>query len=126
MITAPFLEGGLSPANGIRTWIRAASPLGDDTRLHQTLLAYWSDESLSDNVAAPFGVTWGEPDVMLVSLDHAMWLHREARADDWLLYVMDPQSVSGGRGLAQGTIHDRDGALVATTTQEVLMRQRRH
>ena len=60
----------------------------------------------------------------MASLDHAIWFHREFRADDWLFYDCQPQSNSGGRGLAEGKIYRKDGTLVATTAQEGLMRLR--
>ncbi|MEM7749461.1 MAG: acyl-CoA thioesterase II, partial [Pseudomonadota bacterium] len=63
-------------------------------------------------------------DVQMASLDHAMWLHRPFRADDWLLYVQDSPSTSGARGFCRGSMYTRDGRLVASTTQEGLMRQR--
>jgi acyl-CoA thioesterase-2 len=59
---------------------------------------------------------------MVASLDHALWFHRAARLDDWLLYSMDSPSAQGARGLARGLIHDRAGRLVASAVQEGLMR----
>ena len=45
--------------------------------------------------------------------------------DDWLLYVKDAPTASGSRGLARGQIYSKDGRLVASVAQEVLMRQPR-
>jgi acyl-CoA thioesterase-2 len=56
------------------------------------------------------------------SLDHAMWFHREARVDDWLLYVQESPSAQGGRGLAMGKLFSRDGLLLATVAQEGMVR----
>ena len=56
---------------------------------------------------------------------HAMWFHRPFRADEWLLYVQDSPSSSGGRGFNRGTIFRRDGALVASVAQEGLIRLRK-
>jgi len=62
---------------------------------------------------------------MAASLDHALWLHRPFRADDWLLYAQDSPSLHGSRGYARGLILKRDGTLVASVAQEGLVRQRR-
>jgi acyl-CoA thioesterase-2 len=62
---------------------------------------------------------------MGASLDHALWLHRPFRADDWLLYAQDSPNLHGSRGLARGLIFKRDGTLVATVAQEGLVRLRR-
>jgi acyl-CoA thioesterase-2 len=56
------------------------------------------------------------------SLDHAMWFHRPARADEWLLYTQESPSASGARGLGVGRIFTTDGVLVASTAQEGMMR----
>ena len=58
----------------------------------------------------------------LASLDHAMWWHREARADEWILYVQSSPNASSARGLGVGRMFARDGRLIATTAQEGMMR----
>ena len=72
----------------------------------------------------PHGISWVQGNLMIASLDHAMWFHCEFRLDDWLLYVCDSPSSSGGRGLARGLIYDRGGLLVASTAQEGVIRVR--
>ena len=57
------------------------------------------------------------------SLDHAVWFHRPARGDQWLLFDMRLQSLQGSRGVAHGTVHSADGHLVATVAQEGLLRR---
>jgi acyl-CoA thioesterase-2 len=61
--------------------------------------------------------------MMVASLDHAIWFHREARVDEWLLYTMDSPGAQGARGLARGLIYDRAGHLVASVAQEGLIRR---
>jgi acyl-CoA thioesterase-2 len=51
-----------------------------------------------------------------------MWFHRPFRVDEWLLSVQRPLITGSARGLALGHVYDRAGALVATYTQEALMR----
>lgn len=58
----------------------------------------------------------------MATIDHAMWLHRPPRVDDWLLYCIDSSSASGARGLSMGSIFDRQGHLVASVEQEGLVR----
>jgi acyl-CoA thioesterase-2 len=59
---------------------------------------------------------------MGASLDHAMWFHRPARADEWILFSVEPVSNAASRGLARGTMHTQDGVLVASIAQEALLR----
>ena len=61
--------------------------------------------------------------MQVASLDHSLWYHRPLRMDDWLLYAMDSPSASGSRGLSRGQIFNRAGELVASVTQESLMRR---
>ena len=56
------------------------------------------------------------------SLDHAVWFHRPFRADDWLLYAQVAPCIAGGRVFLRGSVFSRDGALVASVTQEGLSR----
>jgi acyl-CoA thioesterase-2 len=104
-------------------WVRAVDPLPDDPALHRYLLAYASDFHLLGTAMQPHGVSWLTPGMQVASLDHAMWFHRPFRMDEWLLYVMESPSASGGRGLIRGRFFDRGGRLVASTAQEGLMRK---
>jgi acyl-CoA thioesterase-2 len=51
-----------------------------------------------------------------------MWFHRQAKVDEWLLYVQESPSAQGGRGLAIGKIFNRAGQLLATVAQEGMVR----
>jgi acyl-CoA thioesterase-2 len=62
--------------------------------------------------------------MQVASLDHSMWFHRDFRMDDWLLYAMESPNASGARGLNNGRIYTRKGTLVASVTQEGLIRLR--
>jgi acyl-CoA thioesterase-2 len=106
-------------------WIRAAGVLPDDPALHQAVLAYASDFTLLDTALIAHGKQLFDVDVQLASLDHALWYHRPFRADEWMLYVQDSPSASGARGFCRGTIHSRNGHLIASVAQEGLMRLRR-
>jgi acyl-CoA thioesterase-2 len=103
-------------------WFRAVAPLPDDEALHRCLLAYVSDFNLLDTALMPHDVAGAAPRLVMASIDHAMWFHRSVRVDDWLLYATDSPSASGARGFTRGSIFARDGRLVASTSQEGLMR----
>jgi len=106
-------------------WMRATARLPDDPAIHQCVLAYASDMALLDAALVPHGRTVFEHTVMAASLDHALWLHRPFRADDWLLYAQDSPNLTGARGYSRGLIFARDGRLVASVAQEGLLRPRR-
>jgi acyl-CoA thioesterase-2 len=103
-------------------WIRADGTLPDDPLLHVCVVTYASDYTLLGSTLVPHGVSYWRNDVMMASLDHAMWFHRPFRADEWLLYSQTSPSASGGRGLAYGGIFRRDGTLAVSVVQEGLIR----
>ena len=105
-------------------WMRASSALPDDFALHQCVLAYASDFTLLDTALIAHGKLMFDPHQQLASLDHALWFHRDFRADDWLLYVQESPSAQGGRGFCRGSVYTRHGQLVASVAQEGLIRQR--
>ena len=105
-----------------RCWMRCGEQLPDDPRLHQCVLAYLSDWSLLDTATRPHGISFVQDNIQVASLDHAMWFHRPFRADEWLLYDQDSPSASGARGFNRGLIYNQAGELVASSTQEGLMR----
>jgi acyl-CoA thioesterase-2 len=106
-------------------WIRATGKLPDDPAIHQCVLAYASDMSLLDTALVPHGRSLFEKEFMGASLDHALWLHRPFRADDWLLYTQESPTMTGARGFTRGLIFTRDGTLVASVAQEGLVRIKR-
>ena len=108
-----------------RYWMRTVNDLPDDPLLHQAILAYASDYGLLGAALRPHGVTFRDPEVMVASLDHAIWFHRPFRFDDWLLYVVESPSSGAGRGFSRGTFFTRDGTLVASVAQEGVLRVRR-
>jgi acyl-CoA thioesterase-2 len=105
-------------------WFRLSDPLPDDQTLNRCLLAYLSDFHLLETSNLPHGVSYRKGDVTMASIDHAMWFHRPVPMDDWLLYALHSPSASGSRGMAFGSIFDRQGRLVASAAQEVFMRLR--
>ena len=105
-----------------RVWMRAIGELPDDPLVHEAVLAYASDYSLLESILRRHGEGWRAPGLRVASLDHAMWFHRPARADEWLLYAQHSPSAQGGRGLAIGRMFTEAGVLVATVAQEGMVR----
>ena len=103
-------------------WMRAKGELPSNERLHQQLFTYASDYNLLYTALLPHAKTIEEQMPQLASLDHALWLHRPFRFDEWLLYALESPSASGARGFSRGSLFTRDGTLAASVAQEGLMR----
>ena len=112
-----------APDGRSTAWHRMAGRLPDDPLLHQALLVYLSDVTTLAAALVPHGMPLGVEQVDGVawdgvSLDHAVWFHRPARADDWLMFAQQSPSASGGRGLIRADVFSGSGALVASVAQE--------
>jgi acyl-CoA thioesterase-2 len=121
-VNGPPWDRPIQPTGRQLVWIRADGTLPDDPVLHTCVVAYASDYTLLGSSLLPHGRSYFRDDVMMASLDHAMWFHRPFRADEWLLYSQASPSASGGRGLAMGGIFRHDGGLAVSVVQEGLIR----
>ena len=122
-VTSPLyasVEGPHVPRQAV--WMKLRRPITDDPAVHRAALAYLSDLTIQESIMRAHGVAWNAPGLKVASLDHAMWWHRPGRVDDWLLYAQESPNARGGRGLATGRIYARDGALLASVAQEVMVR----
>lgn len=121
-VNPPTLTGGRPVTEPQLMWMRVDGRLADDQSVHDAALAYLADLGMNPVILLPHGYSWNDDRVTEASLDHSMWFHRPARADEWLLYEQRVETTSGGRGFAIGRLYDLEGRLVATCAQEGLMR----
>lgn len=104
-----------------RMWFRVPARLPDDPHLHTALLGFATDwTGVGGRPLRLDGDTEG-----MISLDHAVWFHRPARADEWLFYDVHSLVNAGGRGLLRGVVRDRDGRVAVSAAQEMLLRSDR-
>ncbi len=102
-------------------WIRPRRPISGPIAIHQAAIAFASDLGLVHvGLQAHRALGGGRLDA--TSLDHGIWFHREAKADDWMLHVQRAPIVTDGRGFAEASIFARNGQLVASAAQEFLAR----
>ena len=103
-------------------WMKTKDKLPIDLPMQHQILAYASDYNLLTAAILPHQHRTERGQVFFASLDHALWFHRDFRIDDWLLYAIDSPSASNARGFARGSIFNQAGQLVASVSQEGLMR----
>ena len=118
----PFMPKVAEPKKLL--WLKANGQMPDCLQIHKYLLAYASDFNFITTALLPHKASYVQPNLQVATIDHAMWFHRDFRLDDWLLYAIDSPSASGARGFVRGQLFNRDGVLVASTTQEGVIRQR--
>lgn len=105
-------------------WVRTTGPVPDDRALQAAVLAYLSDMTLLDTSLYAHGTSIFDQNLQVASIDHAMWFHRPAAFEDWLLYTQDSPSASGARGMTRGKLFTRSGQLIASMAQEGLIRKK--
>ena len=103
-------------------WIKAASKLPDDALTQTSALAYLSDYFLTPLTVLKHTVSLVTDQVMMASLDHAMWFHRPCRADEWVLVEAVSPFAGGARGFTRAQLWSRERRLVASVAQEGLVR----
>lgn len=125
LVPGPQPYGG-EDQHSSASWSRVLEDLGDQPGAHAAALAFTSDSGPAFLVAALHEEACAPPEPWRpVSLDHAIWFHRPFRADDWLLVQASTGSLHNSSGLATGRVFSRDGALVASLAQDVLLRRPR-
>lgn len=120
------LDPGTSGDNARQSlWLRARGatvrPNRKDT-VTNAALAMATDFTVLESVVFRHGLTLSTPGLSVASLDHSVWWHAPASLDEWLLYVQESPWAGGERGLVFGHLYSRRGQLVASISQEGLVR----
>lgn len=105
-----------------QVWMRPDGAVPADPTIHAALLAYTSDTTLLDSILTTHGLSWGLDRVVVATINHSIWLHQPLDFTDWLLYSTRSPVAAGTRGLATGQFIRPDGHLVASVTQECVVR----
>ncbi|GGH43042.1 acyl-CoA thioesterase [Microbacterium album] len=110
-------------AREVRYWARAFEALPDEADAHRLALIYLCDYGMLEPALRASGLAWTDPGLTTASLDHAMWFHADARADEWLLCSIRLVSHSRGRALVKGDYFSEAGVHVASVAQQGMIRR---
>lgn len=104
-------------------WLKTTEKLPDEPINHLCALAFASDLGLLATSLLPHKATIFDDNLFAASIDHAMWFHsHDVHIDQWLLCKTYSPWAGNARGFAQGQIFDLEEKLIASTTQEGLIR----
>jgi len=127
--TDPFDVRPLDPArrSGVERihpyWTRAWLPVAGGSSEHSAALAFMSDYYV---IHTPFEPGSGASEgLRSFTLEQSLWFHRACDANRWMLFDCSPLTQSHGRYTSRGTVHDEDGALVASFAQVGFIRPAR-
>ncbi|NCP18674.1 MAG: acyl-CoA thioesterase II [Erythrobacter sp.] len=107
-------------------WMRMRDPSGADPMMQRALLGYASDMMFLRNALLPHGIRPGSDTIQAASLDHAVWFHETPDFDQWHLFATESPWAGHARGLNRGHFYDLEGRMIASVSQESLMRPRTH
>jgi acyl-CoA thioesterase-2 len=113
---------GVSKSPTRKVWMKLKHEEEYAPEFHKCMLAYASDFNLLTTALMPHGIMIPSKGLMLASLDHAMWFHHDFNFNDWLLYEVESPRTINGRGLCFGHVYDKNGIMVASVSQEGLVR----
>lgn len=118
----PFNPGKRPAIN--HTWFKINGEYSAKVNsLQEAIITYASDFNLLITALMPHDISLFTTPMQLASLDHAMWFHSEVDLQDWILYVVESPNSGGGRGFCTGRMYSRQGKLIASVTQEGLIRK---
>lgn len=120
----PAILGGERGSAARSYWMRLPRPIEHDPLTNAVLLGYASDYLLVDTAFRAHPGDIAHATHIGLTLDHALWLHRPLRFDQWHVYRQQTVAVAGHRALVHGTVADLTGRVVASTSQAVLIRPR--
>ncbi len=106
-----------------RFWVKTNGEIPKTPELHYSILAYTSDFKLLTSNLRPVGYRFQLEKIILATICHSIWFHRDVVIDDWLFTLCEPLSVNNGRGISKGSIYNKQGILVASTMQEGVIRK---
>jgi len=108
-----------------RFCIKTNAALPNNPDIHRSILAYLSDFRILASGLRPTGYRFRLDEVILATICHGIWFHRDFKIDEWLFISCEPISTSNGRSLSRGSVYNNDGLLVASTIQEGVIRKKR-
>lgn len=120
-INNPFEKTDMEPISSV--WFKLKGEVKNlDLATKQQILTYISDYNILTVALNRHSskAHWGN--TLTASLDHSMWYFRDFELDDWMLYSIESPNTNNARGFCRGHIFSRKGELIASVTQEGLMR----
>ncbi|MGI9526038.1 MAG: acyl-CoA thioesterase [Weeksellaceae bacterium] len=103
-------------------WFRIKGEIENNDELNQSIIAYISDYNILSTALQPNADKAHIGNIKMATLDHSMWFFREFDINQWMLFSIETPSTSNARGFTRGHIFTENGKLIASVTQEGLLR----
>ncbi|MDO5654864.1 MAG: acyl-CoA thioesterase II [Flavobacteriaceae bacterium] len=103
-------------------WFKIKGETENNSVMNRSLMSYISDYNILSTALHPHADVAHFGNTNMATLDHSMWFFRDFNINDWFLFNIDSPSASEARGFTRGNIFTADGTLIASVTQEGLIR----
>lgn len=120
-----IFEAKPSDSHSSEFWVRCREPLPADPLKHFCALAFASDLGLLATSMLPHPTSLFHGEIYPASMDHSIWFHRTPSFNDWHHYLTDTPWAGNGRGFCRGALYDQQQRIVASVSQEGMIRSRR-
>ena len=120
-----IFEAQASTNQSAQFWVRSREHLPENPLFHYCALAFASDLGLLATSLMPHPTSLFHGEVYPASMDHSIWFHRQPTFTDWHLYLTDSPWAGSGRGFCRGALYDQQQRIVASVSQEGMIRMRR-
>jgi acyl-CoA thioesterase-2 len=117
-----YVDSPEGPSGARCFWFRTEVVDSSHQNIQRAILAFASDRSLAAAISHARGDLSRGIVRNIASLDHALWFHGDVHSGEWLLYVQSSPFSTDDIGIAQGSIYDYDGRLIATVMQQGIRR----
>ena len=108
--------------HSLRFWLKTKHPLPNEGAMHASAFAYLSDWWLNfSSLGGHVRDLADDERLYIASLNHCIWFHRPFPADQWMHFDSHSACAEAGRGLSIAHVHDQQGQLIATASQQCLM-----
>ena len=108
----------------VAAWVSPNPPPPSEPEAYYATLAYMSDScaNLASRTMHSDSLYAGQ--IASSSLNHGMWFHSLPSPFEAVLYVMESPFAGGGLGYNRGAMFDEQGRIMASVTQEALIRRK--
>ena len=119
-INNPAERKKMSPYQHV--WFKIKGETENNAALNRSILSYISDYNILSTALHPHADKAHFGNTQMATLDHSMWFFRDFDINQWFLFQIESPSASNARGYTRGNIFTENGTLIASVTQEGLMR----
>lgn len=109
-------------ANTSSIWVRSLMDTDASELWQQMLFAFISDATILQSALSPHDLVFGDPGLIVATMNHTIWFHRPLKMEDWTLIYSECPSTGAGRAVSLAHAFNGTGELQCTVAQEGVLK----